>query len=70
MMSKKTRAKMVERGVSARELADRLGISRDSMYRKLREPARLITIREAKIIADALRLTEEEILEIFFGPEE
>ena len=62
----KLKGKIVERGWNVEELAERIGVDRSSMYRKLGNFEK-ITIGEAKKIAVALDLTNEEASSIFLG---
>lgn len=63
----KLRGKMVESGVTVKMLAERLGISRSSLYRKLKGDGGTLFIREANLIVEALSLTPDEATAIFFN---
>lgn len=58
---------IAERGLSIRKLAEITGIDRYSMYRKMKDAGRLMTIGDANKISMALGLTDTEKLNIFFG---
>lgn len=60
----KLNGKMAENRMNREMLAEKLGINRSSMYRKL-DNADKITIGEAKKIKKALSLSDEEACEIF-----
>ena len=60
----KLKAKIVEKDMSVKELAEYVGIDRSSLYRKLNNFDR-ITIGEAKKIKAALGLSDEEATIIF-----
>jgi len=60
----KLRAKIIEQEMNVEELADIIGISAPTLYRKLRAPLKM-TIGEAIQIKDVLGLTDEEALDIF-----
>lgn len=60
----KLRAKIVERDMNVEELAEIIGMTGTTLYRKLRAPLK-ITIGEAIQMKDVLKLTDEEALEIF-----
>lgn len=58
--------KMDERGINVETLAEKIGIDRSTMYRKLNADVNT-TIAEAIKIKEALALTNEEAGSIFFG---
>lgn len=60
----KLRGKIVEKGMNVDEVADKIGTSRASLYRKLAEFEKL-TIGEASRLQIVLELTSEESCEIF-----
>ena len=62
----KLRAKIIEEEMNVEELAEIIGISTPTLYRKLREPLKM-TIAEAIKIKDVLGLTDEEALDIFLA---
>lgn len=62
----KLKGKIVEKGWNVETLAEQIGIERSAMYRKLNNFEK-ITIGEAKKIATALDLTNEEASNIFLG---
>lgn len=64
MNMNKLRAKIVEREMNVEELAEIIGMTGPTLYRKLRAPLK-ITIGEAIQMKDVLKLTDEEALEIF-----
>lgn len=64
MNMNRLRAKIIERGMNVEELADIIGMSSQTLYRKLRAPLK-ITIGEAIQMKDVLKLTDEEALDIF-----
>lgn len=64
MNMNKLRAKMVELDMNVEELADVIGMTGATLYRKLKAPLK-ITIGEAIQMKDVLDLTDEEALEIF-----
>lgn len=61
----KLRGKIVEKGLSIKELAERIGVDRTTMYRKMKEES--FTVREAVLISKELSLTSEEVMAIFFN---
>ena len=62
----KLKGKMVEKGWNVDKLAEYIGVDRSSMYRKLNNFEK-ITIGEAKLIKDALGLSNAEAAHIFLG---
>lgn len=60
----KLRAKIIEEEMNVEELAEILGMSAPTLYRKLRAPLKM-TIGDAIRIKDVLGLTDEEALDIF-----
>jgi plasmid maintenance system antidote protein VapI len=60
----KLKGKITENGLNVETLANRIGINRASMYRKLNN-AEKITIGEARKIKAALNLTAAEATDIF-----
>ena len=62
----KLKGKIVEKGWNVEKLAEYIGVDRSSMYRKLNNFEK-ITIGEAKKIAIALELSNEDASSIFLG---
>lgn len=62
----KLRGKIVENGMNVEMLADKIGIDRSSLYRKLNNWEK-ITIGEAVRMKDALRLSDAEAYDIFLA---
>jgi plasmid maintenance system antidote protein VapI len=62
----KLKAKIVENGINVEKLAEQINIDRSSLYRKLNN-AEKITIGEASRMKDALGMTDEEAINIFFA---
>ena len=60
----KLKCKIVERGENVEVLADKIGVDRATMYRKLNSFEK-VTIGEASRIKAALGLTSEEATENF-----
>lgn len=61
----KLKAKMVELGISAEELSKKIGIDRGTFYRKLKNNS--FFVKEVEVVADTLKLTPEEVSDIFFA---
>ena len=62
----KLRGKIIENGMNVEELAETIGITGQTLYRKLKQPLKL-TIGEAIRIKDILDLTDEEASDIFLA---
>ena len=62
----KLKGKIVEKEMNVEVLADKIGINRATLYRKLAN-AENITIGEALRMKDALEMSDEEAVEIFLG---
>ena len=62
----KLRAKIIEAELNVEELAEIIGISAPTLYRRLRTPLKM-TIGDVIKIKDVLGLTNEEALDIFLA---
>lgn len=67
MNIRKLKAAMVERGINTAQLADRIGVNRSTLYRRIATQGRGFTIGEAESIASVLGLSPAESTAIFFG---
>lgn len=63
----KLRGKIVECGLNVEILADCLEVSKSTLYRKFSGNGDALTVMEAKLIAKELKLSEVEIMTIFFA---
>jgi plasmid maintenance system antidote protein VapI len=66
MKLNKLKAKIIERGLNVEGLADKVGMERSTLYRKLNNFEK-ITIGEAIRMKDALGMTESEATDIFLA---
>jgi plasmid maintenance system antidote protein VapI len=66
MKLNKLKAKIVELGLNVETLADRIGMERSTLYRKLNNFEK-ITIGEAVRMKDALEMTDAEATDIFLS---
>lgn len=66
MKLNKLKARIIELGMNVEGLADKIGMERSTLYRKLNNFEK-ITIGEAIRMKDALSLTEAEATEIFLS---
>lgn len=64
---KKLREKMREKGWNVEKLSKAIGIDKSTFYRKLNNNGLEFTVKEVDIIANALKLTYDEVNEIFFS---
>ena len=62
----KLKGKIVECGLTIESLAEKIGINKATMYRKLANPESL-SVREVNLIAKELSMTSHEINAIFFN---
>lgn len=62
----KLKGKIVEKGLSVTEVAEKIGIDRSSLYRKLNKEGATLTIKEANLIVKILEIPPNEAIEIFF----
>ena len=65
MNIRKLKAAMVERGINTAQLADRIGVNRSTLYRRIATQGRGFTIGEAESIAAVLNLSPAESTAIF-----
>lgn len=63
----KLKGKIVECGINVSILAEKIGIDKATLYRKISENGDPITIREADKISEALNLSKDEVNDIFFS---
>jgi plasmid maintenance system antidote protein VapI len=62
----KLKAKIVEREMNVEALAEKIGMDRSALYRRLND-AEKITIGEAMKMKDALGMTNKEASDIFLA---
>lgn len=60
------KAMIAERGTTLEAVADSAGMNRSTFYRKLKQDGNGLTIREIHKIVEAVPMTREEAVEIFF----
>ncbi len=63
----KLKGKIVENGFSIEEFADKIGIDRSTLYRKLSRKCENLTIKEAELMRSELNLSSVEAADIFFA---
>lgn len=64
---KKLKGRIVECDMNVGNLADKIGMDKSTLYRKLNSNGENFTIKEADLIAKALKLTYSEVNAIFFS---
>ena len=65
----KLKGKIVEKGFTVSELADKIDLNKATLYRKINDNGENFTIKETEKIAIILNLTAKEINDIFFAQE-
>jgi len=63
----KLKGKIVENETNITELAEKIGLDRSTLYRKLNTKGETLSIKEANQIVEVLNLTKEESISIFFN---
>lgn len=63
----KLKGKIVENGLTVEDLADKIGLNKSTLYRKINNDGETFSIREANLICSVLGLTGQEATEIFFS---
>lgn len=63
----KLKGKMAENDMSVSDLAEKIGVDKATLYRKLNSQGESFSIKEADSIATTLKLTPEEASSIFFS---
>lgn len=63
----KLKGKIVERGMTIKDVADRMGVNESTVYRKISDDGRTLTVKDANMLFEILELTTEEATAIFFS---
>lgn len=61
----KLKGKIVENGLTVAMLAEKIGIDRTTLYRKLSNNGETMLVKDANAIVAALSLTADEAVQIF-----
>lgn len=61
----KLKGKIVENGMTVTALAEKIGVDRATLYRKLSNNGETMLVKDANAIVSALHLTAEDALAIF-----
>lgn len=63
----KLKGKIVENGTTVAELAEKMGVDRATLYRKMSNGGETMLVKDANAIVEALHLNADEAVAIFFG---
>jgi len=63
----KLKGKIVENGMTVTTLAEKIGVDRATLYRKLSNNGETMLIKDANSIVAALNLSADDALAIFFS---
>lgn len=63
----KLKGKIVEKGMNLSDVANRIGVDRSTLYRKINTQGDNLTVSEVSRIATVLDLSSDEITNIFFN---
>lgn len=63
----KLRGKFIENGYKVSDVADKMGMDRATLYRRLRDGGDDFTVREVTKLSEILKLSGSEINNIFFN---
>lgn len=66
MLAHELRAEIIRRGTSISEVAKKIGISRETFWRRLKDPGSF-KVSEIRAIQNALGLDESKVLSLFFS---
>ena len=67
VLMNKLRARMVEADISVQELAEKIGMDKSTLYRRISGNGEDFTIHEIDDIKTALQLSSSEATQIFFA---
>ena len=63
----KLKGRIIESGLTIPKVAEKIGMERATLYRKLENEGRTMLIKDANQIIEALELTPDEAMAIFFS---
>ena len=61
--------KLKELGLTVADAAEKMDIDRSTLYRKLGNNGSGLTVRDAQLLIEILKLTDQDAMEIFFARE-
>ncbi len=62
----KLKGKIIENGYNVESIAEIVGVNRATMYRKMSESGKNMTIKDAAALSKVLKLSPDEVNDIFF----
>ena len=65
----KLHGKLKELEFTVSDIAEKMGIDRSTLYRKLGNNGAGLTVKDAQMLVEILQLTQQEALDIFFARE-
>lgn len=65
MLANELRAEAIRRNMTISELADRIGVSRETLWRRLKNPGSF-KVSEVRAIQEALGMDPEQVRSLFF----
>lgn len=63
----KLKGKIVEVGLSIADVAEKMGINKATLYRKMENGGTTLTVKDANLLVKILNLTADEAMAIFFA---
>lgn len=60
------KSKLIEQGLTQKDLAEIMKLSPSTLNRKINDPRNIFVLRELLILKDILKLSDEEAIAIFF----
>ena len=63
----KLKGKLTEMSMSVEELAEKMGINKATLYRKMANGGLGFSVKDANLIVEILQLTLDEAMAIFFA---
>ncbi len=63
----KLKGKIVENGMTVEALAEKMGIDRSTLYRKMSNDGETMLVKDANRIVSVLNLTQQDAIAIFFS---
>lgn len=68
MNTQMLKGKIVEMNTTQEAIADSIGVNRTTFYRKMKNKGNTFTVEEMHKMVQAIPLTKEEAITIFFEP--
>lgn len=63
----KLKGRMVENGITIEQLAQKIGVDRSTLYRKMQNDGRTLSSKDINSIIEVLHLSKEDSVAIFLG---